>query len=383
LNGHGDSPEHFRTMQVYGGKMNIVIAGGGTGGHLFPGIAIAQEFLRRDTKNNILFIGTEQGIEARMLPKLNFTLKTVPVKGFKGKSPAEKAGAMAAVPAAFFKAGRYVRAFQADIVVGLGGYISFPAVAAGRALHIPTVIHEQNSVPGLANRILGRMAHRVFVSYEESKKYFAAEKTMAAGMPVRRQFTGGTTMREETPFCLFVCGGSQGAHAINEAVIAALPHLEGVKEKIRFLHQTGQADRALVEESYKKYVFAARVLPFVDDMYVWYRQAHAVVSRAGASTLAELALCGKASVLIPYPFAAGNHQEMNARAFVDGGAGRMILQRDLTGEALAACISELEKNRPAVERMEQQAVHLAKPKAAETIVEECYRLAARTRKACA
>ena len=361
--------------------MNIVFAGGGTGGHLFPGIAMAQEFLKRDQKNNILFIGTTKGIEARMLPKLNFELKTVPVTGFKGKALAEQAGALAAVPAAFCRAARYLKEFRADMVIGLGGYISFPAVAAARALHIPAVIHEQNSVPGLANRILGRISSRVFVSYEESKKYFASGKTIVAGMPVRRQFSGEAAAREKTPFCICVCGGSQGAHAINEAVLAALPHLAGIKDTIRFLHQAGQADSAMVEESYKKHGFAARVLPFVEDMYAWYRQAHVVISRAGASTLAELALCGKAAVFIPYPFAAGNHQEKNARVFVDGAAGRMLLQKDLSGEALAACIAELEKNRDALQHMEHQALNLAKPKAAETIVEECYRLAARARKA--
>jgi len=355
--------------------MNVVIAGGGTGGHLFPGIAIAREFLKQDAGNTILFIGSAKGIEARMLPRLNYNLKVIPVAGFKGKGPAGKARALLSVPAAFARAGYYLKAARADLVVGLGGYISFPPVAAAAALGIPAVIHEQNSVPGLANRMLGRLARRIFISYEESRAYFPAEKTITAGMPVRCLPEGAAPQRPASPLCVFVCGGSQGAHAVNEALIAALPHLDALKSRLRFIHQTGHADLKAVEQAYGAGGFAAQVYPFIDDMYACYGEAHVIISRAGASTLAEIALWGRASILIPYPFAAGNHQEHNARVFADSEAARMIVQKELSGEGLAQLLSNMEQHREQLAHMENRARLLAKPGAAETIVAACTDLA--------
>jgi UDP-N-acetylglucosamine--N-acetylmuramyl-(pentapeptide) pyrophosphoryl-undecaprenol N-acetylglucosamine transferase len=355
--------------------MNIIIAGGGTGGHLFPGIAIAQEFMRRNPQDRIVFIGSTQGIEARLLPQLGFALKTLPIRGFSGKPPAEKLAALALVPAAFLQAGRYLRSLQADIVVGLGGYSSFPAVAAARLMGIPAVIHEQNSVPGLTNRILGRMARRVFVTFEASRQFFPASKTTVSGLPVRSQFSGQQP-RDDGRFCVFVCGGSQGAHAINEALAAALPLLRGMSGQLHFIHQSGQADCAMLRQQYEQCGFSAEVLPFIDDMAACYRRAHLVICRAGASTLAELALCGKASILIPYPFAAGNHQELNARVFADRGACMLLLQKDLSAEALAGLVQELAAKPETCRRLGRQAGTLAQPQAAGTIVEACCRLAA-------
>lgn len=363
-------------MQFYGATMNIIIAGGGTGGHLFPGIAIAQEFMRKNAENRIVFIGSPQGIEVRMLPKLNFTLKTVPIRGFKGKSIMGKIASLASIPVSFFRAGYFVRQARADLVIGLGGYISFPAVAAGWVLGIPTVIHEQNSVSGLANRILGRLATKVFASYEESRAYFPKEKTIVAGMPVRQNLRRELGTKDDQVFCVCILGGSQGARAINQALAAALPHMADLKNKVRFMHQSGPHDAAMLAEQYSVNGFTAEVIPFVEDMASFYGQARLVISRAGASTLAELALCGKASVLVPYPFAAHNHQEKNARVFADRGAALLVLQRDLTGEAVAGLIRMLAQENEKVRAMEAQALSLAKYNAAEMIVEECCRLAA-------
>ncbi len=356
--------------------MNIVIAGGGTGGHLFPGIAIAQEFVQQDPGNNITFIGTMKGLESRIIPQLSFRLQTIRVKGFAGKGPGCKLDALLSLPIGFLQSGYHIQRSRADIIVGVGGYISFPAVVAGSALMKPTVIHEQNSIPGLSNRILGRIASRVFVSYEDSLRFFQSHKTMYTGMPIRLQQLAERAPRVPEPFCVCVCGGSQGAHQINRAVCEALPYLYAVKNNIRFMHQSGQSDCDMVKRTYKDNGFTADVRPFVDDIFSWYHQAHLVIGRAGAATLAELALCARAAILIPYPFAADNHQEKNARAFVDTDAALMIRAQDLNGENLAAHIIDLQTHRQKVLRMENQAKTLSRPQAAETIVRECYHLVA-------
>ena len=358
--------------------MNIIIAGGGTGGHLFPGIAIAQEFLRRGPDNNIDFMGSKKGIESRILPALKFRLKTITVKGFKGKGMFDKIISIFSIPVSFMQACCCLKRFHTDIVVGLGGYISFPAVVAGVAMRIPTVIHEQNCIPGLTNRILGRFASRVFISYEESRNFFKPDKTIFSGVPIRLQLRNETDGKRDEPFCIFVLGGSQGAREINQAVIAALPFLTGIGEKIRFIHQSGQPDIEMLEKNYKKFGFSAQVSSFIEDMFTCYRQAHLVISRAGAATLAELALCAKAAILIPYPFAANNHQKKNAKVFVDNGAALMIHSSELSGKILSSLIINLEKDRGKLQQMEDQAGTLSRPKAAEKIVDECYRLVAQT-----
>lgn len=356
--------------------MNIIITGGGTGGHLFPGIAIAQEFLKRSPDNSIVFIGSKGGIESRILPKYQLRLKTVTIKGFKGKGVIEKIKALFSVPGAFLQAGYYVKRFQADIIVGLGGYISFPALAAGAAMGVPTVIHEQNSIPGLANRILGRMARRVFVSFETSRQFFKPAKTVFTGVPVRQLSLKETAAKRDQRFCIFVCGGSQGAREINQAVMAALPHLTGMQENLRFIHQTGKHEKDLLEQTYKKFGFRAQVFAFIEDIFSCYLQAHLVISRAGAATLAELALCARASILIPYPYAADNHQEKNAAAFLEKGAALMIRSRNLSALKLSAVIMDMAKNREKLRRMETRAKSLSRPNAAETIVNECCQLLA-------
>jgi len=356
--------------------MNIVIAGGGTGGHLFPGVAIAQEFLRRDPAVNILFMGTDTGLESRVLPKLGFALSAVSVSGFTGKAMVQKLGSLLSVPRALLSAANCLRRHKADLVLGLGGYISFPGIAAAKALGIPAAIHEQNSVPGLSNRMLGALADRVFISYEESRPFFNAGKTIFSGMPVRMTRTAERLEPDDGRLCVFICGGSQGAHAINEAMLEALTGLENIKHHIRFIHQTGAKDAAMVAQEYEKSGFVASVSAFIDDMYGCYAQAHVVVSRAGASTLAELALCGKPSILIPYPYAAHNHQEHNARAFVGKGAALLLLAPELNGRSLAQALLGLNADRQKLAVMAAQARMLAQPDAAGRVVEECCRLAA-------
>jgi len=354
--------------------MNIMIAGGGTGGHLFPGIAIADEFLKQNQGNSIAFIGSAQGIEAEILPKLKFRLHTTIIRGFKGKGVLDKISSVFSIPLACVQAACYLIKYRTDIIVGLGGYISFPAVVAGAIMGVPVVIHEQNSVPGLANRMLGKLAKRVFISYEKSSEYFQHHKAVFSGMPVRthRQHKNFTAADER--FCVLILGGSQGARQINSAVIEALPFLAEMKNKIRFIHQSGASDVNMVRESYLRFGLSVQVHSFIEEIFACYEQAGLIISRAGAGTLAEQAMFGRASVLIPYPFAAGNHQKKNAEVFVSSGAALMIHPGDLTGARIASLIADLMGNREKLQQMENSAAGLSMPKAAETIASECMRL---------
>ena len=356
--------------------MNIMIAGGGTGGHLFPGIAIADEFLKQNPETRIDFIGTTRGIEAKILPKLKFTLHTTIIRGFKGKGIIDKISSIFSIPIACIQAACYLIKYRTSIIVGLGGYISFPTVVAGAIMGVPVVIHEQNSVPGLANRMLSKLAKRVFVSYEKSAVYFQHHKAVFSGMPVRKLKHHKSCTEKDARFCVLILGGSQGAGQINSAVIEALPFLTERKNEIRFIHQSGTSDAAMVKESYHRLGLKARVHSFIEDIFSCYEEAGLIISRAGAGTLAEQALFGRASVLIPYPFAAGNHQKKNAEIFVNSGASLMLLPEELTGARLATLIADLMENREKLQEMESRAAELSMPKAAETITNECFRLTA-------
>ena len=360
--------------------MKMAIAGGGTGGHLFPGIAVGEEFLKRDPTNAVLFIGTERGLESRIVPQLGFTLKTITVKGFKGQGIARKALAAAVLPRAFLQSWKCLRCCRADIVCGVGGYVSGPAVLAGVVMRIPAVIHEQNSFPGLSNRILGKFVNRIFISYDESRSFFPEGRTVFTGVPLRQQIRERPVPARDALFTVAVLGGSQGSHEINRAMATALPHLLSIKDRVRIMHQSGAGDEATLTAVYRTFGFDAQVVPFVDDMIAAYGKAHLIISRAGAATLAEIALCGRAAILIPYPFAANNHQERNAQVFVEQGAALMIRSPELSGERLAQAILDGEQHRDRLEEMGKQARTLAQPQAAQMIVDICYEEAAKRKK---
>jgi len=355
--------------------MNITITGGGTGGHLFPAIAIAQEFQRRGSTQAIQFIGSASGIEAQVLPRAGYLLQTVDIKGFAGKRLLKKIESLASILPSVLRARRLLRAFKSDIVIGVGGYISFPAVMAGRMLGLPVVLHEQNSVPGLCNRLLGFWSQRIFVTYAESMRFFAARKTIHSGLPLRvlpivdKGDKGG---RDISTVC--VMGGSQGAREINDAMIEALPLLKHSGKQLRFIHQTGKQDVERVAAAYRQHGLEADIAPFFEDMLQRFVDSDVVVARAGAGTLAELAVCGRASILIPYPYAAGDHQKKNALTFSRQGAAFLLESRDLNAAALARQILDLMCSPERLRIMEQQALLLAQPQAARIIVDECCRL---------
>ncbi|WP_243370055.1 undecaprenyldiphospho-muramoylpentapeptide beta-N-acetylglucosaminyltransferase [Geotalea sp. SG265] len=354
--------------------MRLVIAGGGTGGHLFPGIAVAEEFLARDKTNEVLFIGTERGIEARLLPKLGYRLECISASGLKGQSNLAKLKSAALLLYGYSQSRKILKEFRPDLVLGVGGYASAPVVLSARGLQIRRFIHEQNAIPGLTNKVLARIAGKVFISIEESRKFFPEEKTILAGNPLRKEILWnvqqekaqqtGDTLR------LLVFGGSAGAHRINTAMMEALPHLAKVKGSLVVTHQTGEKDCDEVKAAYQTAGFTATVSPFIDNMAAAYGAADFIVCRAGATTLAEVAVSGKACIFIPYPHAADDHQRRNAEALLKKDAGFMILERELTGETLAKQILELMEKPDLVAETAENIRQFGQLDAARVIVDE-------------
>ncbi len=359
--------------------MRCVIAGGGTGGHLFPGIAIAEAFVERERGNEVLFIGTEKGIETKVLSGGRFPLRTIQAKPIKGKSLLGKGKAFWSLPVASSEACSILREFQPQIVLGVGGYASGPALLAAFLLGRKRAIHEQNVIPGMTNRILKWFAQRIFISFEEAGKCFPRRKTVVTGNPIRKEFFARLKknkgeMRKRDRFTLLIFGGSAGAHRINQAMIEALDPLREIRSSLNIIHQTGKEDLDDVSRSYVEKGFDALVKPFFEDMATYYQASDLVICRSGASTVAELAVCGKAALLIPYPYAAHQHQLINAKKLVDLDAARMILDEKLNGPLLAQTILHLHDHPEELGRMEEAIQRLAKPKAAEEIVDHCYAL---------
>jgi UDP-N-acetylglucosamine--N-acetylmuramyl-(pentapeptide) pyrophosphoryl-undecaprenol N-acetylglucosamine transferase len=354
--------------------MRLIVAGGGTGGHLFPGIAIAEEFLSRDRGNEVLFVGTERGIEARVLPRLGYRLECIATAALRGVSFFQRIKGVWLLLAGYLQSRRIVREFRPDLVLGVGGYSSGPLVLAARQGACPCFVHEQNAFPGLTNRLLAKLVKKVFISIEESRKYMPGGKTLLAGNPLRRQILEG--VQRERPatgqggaFNLLVFGGSAGAHRINVAMTEALPSLAALRDRIVITHQTGEGDLTEVRNAYDREGFHAEVTPFIDDMASAYGRADLIVCRAGATTIAEVTACGKACIFVPYPYAADDHQRKNAEALVVKEAGFMILDRELSGDALASMIQELSLDPEKLKVVGGNATAMARPDAAKVIVD--------------
>lgn len=355
--------------------MRLIMAGGGTGGHLFPGLAVAREFLRRDAMTEILFVGTEQGIESRLLPGEGFSLATIPIRGMKGRGLRGFLQALCGIPQSLFRSVKIIRRFRPECIVGLGGYASGPLLLAGRVMGIRCAIMEQNLRPGFTNRILGWIVDRIFTSYGESAAYFRRAKVVETGNPVRWQKL--PEIKRGKKFTLLIFGGSAGAHRINLCAIEAMKRLRDLNAGLRVIHQTGEADFASVKNAYGSLPFEAEVLPFIDRMDEAYARANLVLCRAGASTVAELTVFGKPAILVPYPYAAYDHQRWNAESLKGHGAAEMILDRELTGERLAEKVRSLYRDRKRLAAMGEAARKLGRPEAAQSIVDECMALVAR------
>jgi UDP-N-acetylglucosamine--N-acetylmuramyl-(pentapeptide) pyrophosphoryl-undecaprenol N-acetylglucosamine transferase len=356
--------------------VGMIIAGGGTGGHLFPGIAIAEEFLQRDSANRVLFIGTERGLEKKLLGGLGFPLRTLKVEGLHGRGPVRIMASLLKIPGSLLASFRILRAFQPAVVVGVGGYASGPAVLAASLMGLKTAIAEQNAFPGLTNRILGRFAHRIFVTFSASARWFPAGRTRITGNPIRAAFLAKKPEGEkgDPRFTLLIFGGSQGAHAINRSVMDALDVLGHLKDQIRFIHQTGEKDRETVAGAYRERGFTAEVSSFILDMAAAYRAADLLLCRAGATSIAEITAGGKAAVLIPFPFAVNNHQTQNAELLARAGAAEMIPEKELDGRRLAAVIERLCRHPEEIKKMETASASLGNIRAATAIVDACLEL---------
>jgi UDP-N-acetylglucosamine--N-acetylmuramyl-(pentapeptide) pyrophosphoryl-undecaprenol N-acetylglucosamine transferase len=353
--------------------MRVLFAGGGTGGHLFPGLAVAREFQRRDSTTEILFVGTAQGIEFRVVPKEGFKLETLEVRGIKGRGLRGWIEAAYGVPASVLRSWSILKKFRPDCVIGLGGYASGPVVLAARLAGLRCAIMEQNLRPGFTNKLLGRLVHRVFTSYAQSGAYFPGARVIETGNPVRWQKLPAIPKRDR--FSLLVFGGSAGARRINYAMVEALKSLTDRKGEIFVTHQAGALDFAAIKEAYASLPFDAEVTPFIDAMDEAYATADLVICRAGATTVAELTAFGKAAILVPYPYAIYDHQRGNAQALQDRGAAEMILDQELTGKLLADKIRGYLADRGRIMRLAEAARAVGRPDAAARIVDECYTLA--------
>lgn len=366
--------------------MKLLIAGGGTGGHLFPGMAVAEEFLARDPSNEVLFVGTERGIEARAVPAAGYRIELITAAGIRGKGPFSQLKGAAMMLYGYALSRRILKSFRPDLVLGVGGYASLPMVLAAKGMQIPRYIHEQNAIPGMTNKLLARFVDRVFITLEESAKFFPKDTTQVTGNPLRRQILnmvakqnppsipplqkGGSEQSEQGGFRLFVFGGSQGAHAINSAMIAALPHLADLAGRLEICHQTGENDCPEVRAAYGNSGIPSTVQAFISDMAAEYHKADLIICRAGATTIAEVTACGKACLFIPFPHAVDDHQRRNAEALLKKQACFMLLEHELSGERLAATIRELINDPETLRQTGEAAFGQARLDAAKIIVDE-------------
>jgi UDP-N-acetylglucosamine--N-acetylmuramyl-(pentapeptide) pyrophosphoryl-undecaprenol N-acetylglucosamine transferase len=349
--------------------MRVIIAAGGTGGHIFPGVAIAGEFRRRDPSTEILFVGTARGLESKIVPREGFDLALIKVGALKGVRVFERVKSLAGLPTSFVAARRILKRFKPDVVIGVGGYSSGPTLLMAALSRIPTMVVEPNAMPGFTNRVLARFVNAAALSFAEAQKYFG-HRGVVTGNPIRTDFAQLTQKVRGDRLNLLIFGGSQGARAINEAAVAALPLLAASKTGLAVVHQTGEAALDQVRREYAEAGFgSADVRPFIHDMADQSARADVVICRSGATTVAEVAAAGKAAIFIPFPFATDDHQRKNAEAFESVGAARMILQADLTPERLAKEITLLIEHPDEIGRMEKASRGLGRPDAAERAVD--------------
>lgn len=354
--------------------MKVLIAGGGTGGHIFPAVAIAEAFQATDDKSKVLFVGTNNPLEIKALGNKGFQHVAITVEGLKGRGLWRQLRALIKIPRAVYQAAKILFSFGPDIIIGVGGYSSGPVALTGKLLGKRVVIHEQNCFPGLTNRMVARFANLIFTSFPDDQGIFPSHKVVLTGNPVREDVLSvKDTGAPGDLFSVLIVGGSQGAQAINKAVVEALTYLEK-PERFFFTHQTGKQDAGRVTKAYEERGIRATVSSFFTDMGEIYKKADLVICRAGATTVAELTALGKPALFIPFPFAANNHQEFNARYVSSAGGGEVILEKDLDGKTLAEKISALSTEPERLQDMARHASTLGRPHAAERIVKECRRL---------
>jgi UDP-N-acetylglucosamine--N-acetylmuramyl-(pentapeptide) pyrophosphoryl-undecaprenol N-acetylglucosamine transferase len=362
----------------------LIFAGGGTGGHLFPAIALAEEFKRRKPETEIIFLGTKKGLEKKMIPQKNFKLELISIKGLTRKLSPSLFTFPWFVLKSLIEANRILKKERADLIIGTGGYVSFPAVVAAKLRDLPILIQEQNSYPGISTRFLSFFAQTVCLTYESSRKFFLQKRKLRVlGNPVRKEIMEKDKNSALTFFnleknkkTLLIFGGSQGSHRINQVIKGCLDILEK-RNDIQLLWQTGEKDFEEVKEFSQTRNLKIVVLPFIENMSFAYASCDLVISRAGALTLAEISLCGKPAILIPYPYAAADHQRANALEFEKKGAAVIILDKELTGERLSQTISLLLDDSNRLKQMSQTSKTLSHPEATAEIANEMEKLLAK------
>ena len=347
----------------------ILIAAGGTGGHLFPGIAVADELVRRDRSTRVVFVGTPRGLESRLVPRAGYDLELLPIKPLNAVGPWRLAIGLLALPWALLRALGLVLRHRPAAVLGIGGYAGGPVTLLAALLGVRTVILEPNARPGFTNRVLKPFVRRAACAWDETREYYG-KKGVVTGNPVRGGFARLPRRDHAHPLTLLTFGGSQGSRALNQAVVAALPHLPG-PDRLRIVHQTGERMHAEVTTAHEasSHASSAEVVAFLDDMEERMAGADLVLSRSGATTCAELTVGGRAAVLVPFAAAADDHQRSNAKALHDAGAARMIEEKDLTGESLARELSALVDQPQRIQAMGDAARALGRPDAAARVAD--------------
>jgi UDP-N-acetylglucosamine--N-acetylmuramyl-(pentapeptide) pyrophosphoryl-undecaprenol N-acetylglucosamine transferase len=351
--------------------MRVLIAAGGTGGHIYPGIAVAKEIVHRHPDSEVKFVGTARGLENKLVPQAGFELSLIDSAGLKNVGAVARARGILVLPKSLRQAQGLIKQLRPDIVIGAGGYVSGPVLLTASLMKLPTLVMESNALPGWTNRMLGRFINKAAVSFDAALPFFRG-KAVVTGNPVRREFFEiAQKQRDPSQLSLLIFGGSQGAHAINEAMIAALPLLAEIKSKLQVTHQTGEADYDWVASGYatENWRAQASVRKYIDDMVAAFAEVDLVICRAGATTTAELIAAGKASLMIPFPFAADDHQRKNAEAMEAAGAAKMILQQDLSPQGLAGEIETLANEPEKVTAMEHAARKLSRGDAAAKVVD--------------
>jgi UDP-N-acetylglucosamine--N-acetylmuramyl-(pentapeptide) pyrophosphoryl-undecaprenol N-acetylglucosamine transferase len=347
--------------------MKLLIAGGGTGGHVIPAIAIAQEWLSRGKEREVVLVGTQRGIEMKLVPQAALPLETLRVAGLKGKGGATLIKNLAMLAPAMMDARRVLRKHKPVAAFGVGGYAAGPMMLATWFSGIPNVIFEPNAEPGLTNKVLAKLSKRIATGYEISAHTWG-KKAVVTGCPVRPEFFSIASRRLEKPFRLLITGGSQGALPINRTLVDAMDRLAARKNELSIVHQTGERDYNAVRTAYARREINAEVVPFLTNMAERFAWADVIVCRAGAITAAEIAASGRAAIFIPFGAATDSHQLRNAQEMTNAGAGRLITESDLTAERLASEIFSLIDHPEQIEKQSSAARSLARPNATRDIV---------------
>ena len=348
----------------------LLIAGGGTGGHVFPAIAVAREWLRREPEGarSVVLVGTEAGMESRLVPQAGLPLETIRAAGLKGMGGTKLARNLAKLPAGLWDSEKIVRRHNFNAAFGVGGYASGPMILAARLHGIPAMIFEPNVEPGFTNRVLASLANRVACGFAETAERFG-DRAVATGIPVRHEFFAIARKEHREPFSILITGGSRGALPINRAVVDSLDILATRKNQLFIVHQTGERDYNAVRVAYARREFRAEVVPFIENMAERFAQADLILCRSGAITTAEVAAAGRAAIFIPFGAATDAHQTRNAEAMQNAGAARLLPQTELTPERLTEEIFILLDQPRRITEMEEQARRLARPRAVEDIVD--------------